>query len=56
MGKSRAYVNVKTSKILAEFLLLLRPNVLEVLVTEHHNTALSYQQCELILLSVRQLG
>lgn len=49
-------MNMKTSKILAEFFLLLRPNILEVLVAEHHNTALSYQQCELILLSVRQLG
>lgn len=47
---------MKTAKVLAEFLLLLGSDVLEILVTKDYNTALGYQQCELILLSVCQLG
>lgn len=46
---------METAKVLTEFLLLLRTNILEVLVPEHDNTALGYQQGELILLGVRQL-
>lgn len=49
-------MDVETAKVLAEFLLLLRSDILEVLVTEDYNTTLGYQQCELILLGVRQLG
>lgn len=55
IGKSRAYVNMETAKVLAEFLLLLGSDILEVLVTEDHNTTLGYQQGELILLDVCQL-
>lgn len=49
------YVDVQTTEVLAEFLLFLWTNILEVLVTEHHNTALGYQQSKLILLRVSQL-
>lgn len=45
---------METAKVLAEFLLLLRSDILEVLVTKDDNTTLGYQQCELILLGVRQ--
>lgn len=47
---------VETAKVLAKLLLLLRTNVLEVLVTEDYNTTLGYQQGELVLLGVRELG
>ena len=50
------YVDVEAAEVLTEFLLLLGTNVLEVLVAEDYNAALGYQQCELILLGVRQLG
>lgn len=49
-------MNVETTEVLAEFLLLLRSDILEVLVSEDHHTTLGYQQRELILLDVRQLG
>lgn len=47
---------METAKVLAELLLLLWPDVLEVLVTENYNTTLGYQQGELVLLGVRELG
>ena len=49
-------MDMKAAKVLAEFLLLLGPDVLEVLVAEYYNTTLGYQQRELILLGVGQLG
>jgi hypothetical protein len=46
---------MEAAEILTKFPLLLGTNVLEVLVAEDYNAALGYQQCELILLGVRQL-
>lgn len=48
-------MDVETAKVLAELLLLLGTNILEVLVTEDYNTTLGYQQGELVLLGVREL-
>lgn len=42
-------------KVSCKFLLLLRSNVLEILVTENHDAPLSNQQRQLILLRVVQL-
>lgn len=47
---------MKTAKVLTKFLLFLGSDVLEVLVAEHHDTSLGYQQGKLIFLSVCQLG
>ncbi len=49
------YVNVKRPEIPPKRLLLLNPNVLEVLVTEDDNAPLSDQQGQFVLLQVGKL-
>lgn len=46
---------METTKVLAECLLLLGPDILEVLVAEDDDTALGDQQGELVLLGIGQL-
>jgi hypothetical protein len=48
-------MNVQRAEILAEFLLLLRANVFEVLVPKHDDTALGNEQSKLILLNIGEL-
>lgn len=49
------YMNVKSAKVGSEFLLLLWTDILEVLITEDHDSALCDEQGQLILLDVREL-
>lgn len=46
---------MQPSKILPECLLPLRPDILKVLIAEDDDSPLRDQQCELVLLPVRQL-
>jgi hypothetical protein len=48
-------MHMQLPKILAKSLLLLGPNILEVLIPENHHPALSKQQRELVFLLITQL-
>ncbi len=50
-----ANMNMKSTEVLCELLLLLRPDVLEVLISEHNYTSFSYKKCKFVLLVVGQL-
>lgn len=52
--KECTYVDVQSSKILPELLLLLRSDVLEILAAEDDHSALSDQQSQLVLLSIAE--
>jgi len=51
-----AYMDMQRSKVPPERLLLLDADVLEVLIAEDDDTALSDEECEFVLLEIVELG
>lgn len=48
-------MDMQTTKVLPKLLLLLQPDVLEVLVSEHDHASLRHQERELVLLGIGEL-
>lgn len=55
LTQESSYMNMKSTKVLSELLLLLSTNIFEVLVSEDYNTSLGNKQGKFVFLDITEL-